>query len=229
MAVAYALIHSPLVGPETWEPVAEALRWGGREAWVPGLPAVVDTARPYWAQHAEAVARQVNDLAAVSEGLVLVAHSGAGALLPAIRQALGRAVQGYVFVDAGLPAPGQSRLESFGEGAAAFRAHLAGGERFPTWTDDDLKESVPDTELRARLIADLRPQPRAYWEEPLPEISGWPDAPGAYLLFSPVYAEAAQQARERGWPVRVMPGGHFHMLVMPGAVAEAIKWLVVSG
>jgi hypothetical protein len=73
----------------------------------------------------------------------------------------------------------------------------------------------------------------AYWEEPLPEVPGWPDAPGAYVLFSPVYADAAAQARQRGWPVRAMPGGHFHMLVAPGAVAQGLieysgQWLVRS-
>jgi hypothetical protein len=220
----YILIHSPLVGPDTWAHVAEALRRAGQAAVVPALPEAVAGGRLFWAEHAEAAARQVPPTQA-AEPLILVGHSGAGVLLPAIRQALGRPVQGYIFVDAGLPTPGQSRLASFGQGAAEFRAHLAGGGQFPDWTDDDLKELVPDADRRARLVAGLRPQPLAYWDEPLPVVAGWPDAPGAYLLFSPVYAEAAAEARRLGWPVRQMAGGHFHMLAAPGDVAAALMEL----
>ena len=211
MVTHFVLVHSPLVGPETWSLVAEALRRLGQAALVPALPLATAPGRPYWAQHAQAVAEQAGHLA--GERVVLVGHSGAGALLPAIRQALGRAVQGYVFVDAGLPAGGQSRLESFGQGAEEFRAHLAAGGRFPDWTDEDLRPLVPDDALRASLVAGLRPQPLAYWEEPLPVVPTWPDAPCGYALFSDVYADAATQAQRLGWPLHHMPGGHFHMLV----------------
>ncbi len=219
MPTHFLLVHSPLVGPDTWRPVAEALLRRGHAALVPELPAVVEAGRPYWAQHAEAAARVAQTAGAP---LVLVGHSGAGALLPAIAQALGRPVGGYVFVDAGLPAGGQSRLESFGDGAEEFRAHLAGGGRFPDWMDEQLKPLVPDDAARTRLLAGLRPQPLAYWEEPLPVVPAWPDAPCRYVLFSPVYAAAAAQARALGWPVHELNGGHFHMLVAPQAVAEAV-------
>jgi hypothetical protein len=81
---------------------------------------------------------------------------------------------------------------------------------------------VPEAAARARLLAGLRPQPLAYWEEPLPVVPGWPDAAGGYLLFSPIYANAAAQARALGWPVQALPGGHFHMLAAPDEVAEAL-------
>ncbi len=32
----------------------------------------------------------------------------------------------------------------------------------------------------------------------------------------------AARARERGWPVRRIPAGHFHMLVDPAIVAAAL-------
>ena len=224
MSKTFVLVHSPLVGPDTWAPVAAVLRRMGHAALVPELPAAVEPGRPFWAQHAEAVARQVEAGVpeAADEALVLVGHSGAGALLPAIRQALGRPVSGYVFVDAGLPAGGQSRLESFGEGAEEFHAHLAAGGRFPDWTDEQLKPIVPDDAARARLVAGLRPQPLAFWEERLPVVAGWPEAACSYLLFSAVYEAAASQARALGWPVLEMPGGHFHMLVAPEAVGETV-------
>ena len=54
--------------------------------------------------------------------MILAGHSGAGPLLPAIRQATGRAIAGYLFVDAGhfhmlvdAPAVAGAMLELIGE------------------------------------------------------------------------------------------------------------------
>ena len=62
----------------------------------------------------------------------------------------------------------------------------------------------------------------------MPVFSGWPDAPCGYLRFvpGPGYAEAADEARQRAWPVREITGGHFHMLVDPGSVADALASIV---
>ena len=85
MLTHFVLVHSPLVGPETWSLVAESLRSMGQAALVPALPLVTAPGRPYWALHAQAVAEQAAHLA--SQDLVLVGHSGAGALLPAMARA----------------------------------------------------------------------------------------------------------------------------------------------
>jgi pimeloyl-ACP methyl ester carboxylesterase len=75
------------------------------------VPDLADDGRPpCWSQHRAAV---VGALARVplDRPVVLVGHSGAGPLLPAIAGGLRQRVAGYVFVDAGLPADGRSRLE----------------------------------------------------------------------------------------------------------------------
>lgn len=216
-----ALVHSPLVGPLTWTRVAAVLKARGVPVALPELRDDPDSRLPMWQQHAASAAQDLARQAA-GQPLVLVAHSGAGALLPAIRQALGRPVAGYIFVDAGWPVDGQSRLETFGDEAASFRAFLAAGGRFPNWTQSDLEDSVPDSELAARLTADQRPRSLPFWEERIPVFAGWPDAPGGYLLFTETYRASAQQARAAGWPAREMPAGHFHMLVDAAAVAEAL-------
>jgi hypothetical protein len=216
----FALIHSPLVSPSMWDPVAEALRRRGRVVLAPELYDVPGGG-PFWQQQAASAAAQ---LASAVAPLVLVGHSGAGALLPAIRRALGRPVAGYLFVDAGLPIPGRDRLSTFGSQSeqAEFHAYLEGGGRFPAWTETDLSTLVPDPAARRQLVAGLRPRGLDFWTELLPELAGWPDAPCGYVLFSPVYAESAAAARQLGWPVRELSAGHFHMLVDPDAVAEAI-------
>jgi len=215
------LVHSPLVGPLTWTRVAAGLRARVVRVALPELRDDPASRLPIWQQHAESAAQELNRQAA-GQPVVLVAHSGAGALLPAIRQAMRRPVAGYICVDAGWPVDGQSRLETFGDEAASFRAFLEAGGRFPNWTQYDLDEIVPDAELAARLAADQRPRSLPFWEEPIPVFGDWPDAPGGYLLFSETYRASAERARAAGWPVREMPAGHFHMLVDANAVAEAL-------
>ena len=44
--------------------------------------------------------------------------------------------------------------------------------------------------------------------------------PCAYLAFGETYSAEVTAARDRGWPVSRMAGGHLEMLVRPEAVAE---------
>ena len=75
------LVHSPLVGPLTWEPVAERLRRAGRVVIVPSLAGVTNDGPPYYRRLAGRVADEV--ARAGADGRVTLAgHSGAGALLP---------------------------------------------------------------------------------------------------------------------------------------------------
>ena len=218
----WVLVHSPLVGPSTWSALRDELRARGDRVYAPDLGGDEHDATPLWQQHARPAADALRDVGA---GAVLVGHSGAGGLLPAIRDAARTAVGGYIFVDAGLPAPGARK----GDGAFAARvdAMHASGRRFPEWTDADLRDVIPDDARRASVLAEMRPQPARFWDEALPVFEGWPDAPCTYLRFAPnpSYDDAAGEARRRGWPYREIGAGHFHMLVGPAAVADALASL----
>jgi hypothetical protein len=221
----YVLIHSPLVGPLTWRRVADELRRRGEEAITPVLTDRPDVAQPFWQQHATAVATSLAT-SSPARPLVLVAHSGAGPLLPAIRQALPHPVAAYLFVDAGLPRANASRLDLMRledpTWAAEFEQYLRQGNRFPTWTAEDLREVIPDDRLRQQMVAELHPRDLTFFSEPIPVFDTWPDAPCAYLYFSPSYAHWAHWAQRAGWPVHKIEAGHFHMLVDPAAVADVL-------
>jgi thioesterase domain-containing protein len=224
-----ALIHSPLVGPVTWSPLAEELRRRGLSVSAPELGDDEGSGLPFWRQHAESAARA---LAAVDgpQPVVLTGHSGAGPLLPAIAERLKRPVAAYLFVDAGIPRDGASRLDllrhELPEAAAQLQESLAAGGRFPQWRDQDLQTVLPDAGLRRAVLASLRPRALAFMDEPIPVFPGWPDAPCGYLRFRPGYAVPAAEAAARGWACREIDGGHFHMLVEPAAVAEALLGLI---
>ena len=221
----FVLIHSPLVGPVTWSLVAGDMRQRGLNVLVPILEDSPYSKEPFWKQHAESVSQA---LAHVPNGtsLILVSHSGAGPLLPAIRQLLANPVHAYVLVDAGIPRGDASRLDLMKsedpEWANDFQKELERGERFPTWSFDDLQEVIPDETLRAGMVAELRPRGLDFFTEPIPVFAGWPDAPCVYIQFSPPYDQSAAYARQAGWQVHKLEAGHFHMLVDPVAITDII-------
>ncbi len=221
----YVLIHSPLVGPLTWRLVADQLRQRGFEPLVPTLTDSPDSEEPFWKQHADSVAQ---GLATIPQhaSVALVAHSGAGPLLPVIHEMLANPVNAYLFVDAGLPRNGATRLDLMKsenpEWAKQFQEELERGGSFPNWSFEDLQEVIPDESLRRQMVAEIRPRGLSFFTEPIPVFPGWHDAPGAYIQFSAPYAGSAAQARAAGWPTHELEAGHFHMLVDAKTVTDLI-------
>jgi len=221
----YVLIHSPLVGGLTWTLVADELRRRGQDVVVPQLKDSPDSKEPFWKQHAESVSQELAHIPK-NHTVTLVAHSGAGPLLPAIRESIPNLVNAYMFVDAGIPRASASRLDLMRsenpDWAEQFEATLKQGERFPTWSAEDLHEIIPDEKLRLQVVAEIRPRALPFFTEPIPVFDTWPDAPCIYILFSPPYANVEIQARQAGWVTYLLEAGHFHMLVDPKAVAALI-------
>jgi hypothetical protein len=222
---AYILIHSPLVGGLTWALVADQMRQEGLDVVIPLLLDSSDSPEPFWKQHAESVSQALAHVPK-DNALTLVAHSGAGPLLPVIRQNLPNPVNAYVFVDAGIPRDGSTRMDLMKwedpEWAEQFQEELERGERFPNWTMEGLRDVIPDEPLREQMVAEIRPRGLAFFTEPIPVFSGWPDAPCIYIRFSAPYESPATQARQAGWPTYELEAGHFHMLVDPATVKEMI-------
>ena len=222
-----ALVHSPLTGPFVWQLAAQELARRGVEASVAEVAEHPSSVAPFWDQEASSAART---LRGTQGPLVLAAHSGAGALLPAIRKRFDRSVAGYLLVDAVIPRDGMSRLdlirEESPEWAAELEQHLVGGGRFPEWGDEELRDVVPNAGVRRGLLDDLRPRPIAFFTEPIPVFEGWPDAPCGYLRLSSPYDPLLEEAGERGWATAALHAGHFHMLVDPGAVVDAMVGLL---
>lgn len=225
------LIPSPLLGPYSWSLVAQELIDRGWET-VISLDLGDPLGRqPCWRLTVDGVEASLRDV--LDERLIaLVAHSAAGPLLPAVGAAVRQPIAAYLFVDARMPRGGASRLDAIAAEdqalAAERRATLDAGQRFPTWTDDDLSQLVPDAHRRRALLDELRPRGRDFWTEELPTVSRWPNAPCGYLHFSAAYQSAADRARRAGWPTRRLPAGHFHQLVDPSAVADALVDLLAG-
>jgi hypothetical protein len=222
----YILIHSPLVGGLTWTLVANELRQRGFDVLVPILEDSIDSEEPFWKQHADSVSAALAQVPKTSS-VTLVAHSGAGPLLPAIRHSSAHPVSAYVFVDAGIPRHGgATRLDLMRsedpEWAAQFQEELERGECFPNWSFDDLQKVLPDEALRKQMVAEIRSRGATFFTEAIPVFDGWPDAPCMYIQFSTAYQRPATWARQAGWQTYELEAGHFHMLVDPAAVTDLI-------
>jgi hypothetical protein len=222
------LIHSPLVGPMTWRPVAARVRTLGYPAMVPSLAGVVDDEGPYYRK----VARRVSDVArqARPEGpVILVGHSGAGSLLPVVGEAVGN-VDAAVFVDAILPHPGCSWFDTAPRELREQVGALAVGQRLPPWhrwfSAEAVAALLPDENMRARFISELPEVPVAYFEESAPAVDGWPPGACGYVQLSEAYEREAGEAERRGWLTLREPLDHLALLTRPDAVAALLTRLV---
>jgi len=224
MPASFVLVHSPSVGPRTWEPVARRLDELGRGAAVPSLLQVGERGPPFWPRVVDAV-RAGLDTPGQNQVVVLVAHSNAGLFIPVITAALPGQVLGCIFVDAALPPRSGSAPVAPPELLPLLRGKASGG-LLPPWTDwwdeDDVAPLFPDQQTRQAVTEEQPRLPLSYYEASVPVPAGWDALPCAYLLFGPPYDEAATEAHGRGWIVEQLPGAHLHQLVDPDGVARSL-------
>lgn len=216
-SIPFVLVHSPLLGTFTWQLVATCLQETGNEVFTPYL---ADNAREelsFWRQEVNSVTLPVRDI-------LLVGHSGAGALLPAFAERFN--VQGYIFVDAVFLFSSATRLELMyredAEFAREFEAFLQQGGLFPNWQDQHLRPHIPDAGIREKLLADMRPRSLSFFTEQIDVGSDWDEPPCAYVQLSDSYNYYAKQAKLRGWNVIRRNGHHFEMLTKPVEIAELL-------
>lgn len=218
----FLLLHSPLLGPYSLRPLAGELTRLGVAAEAAAWPRLSTVGEAYYPTLAGSLAAAIDG--AGGGPVVLAAHSGAGALVPALAAQLRTAVAGVVFVDAILPHPGRSWFDT---APKEMREQLRAGAQMgqlPPWDDwwppGALDRLVPDAEARAALVGELEPLPIGYFEEAAPTVELV--APAAYLQLSGGYDDEARLAGRQGWPVVRLPLNHLAPLSQPQAVAGAL-------
>jgi hypothetical protein len=225
VAAALVLLHSPLLGPVSWRPAAEPLRARGRAVETPAWPRLSTLGEDGIAALVNGMAVRVD--AGGKDPAILVAHSGAGPMLPSVAALARRPLAGVIFCDALLPHPGLSWFDTAPPDlvlqlrAGADDGWLPSWEQW--WAPGALERLVPDAALRRDLLAELERIPIGYFEELTPELEL--TAPAAYLQLSGAYVEEARIAGRKGWPVVSLPLHHLAMLTHAEAVAAAIDSL----
>jgi pimeloyl-ACP methyl ester carboxylesterase len=220
-------VHSPLVGPLTWRAVADRFTAAGRRTLLPDLTGAMAGPAPYLPRIAATVAEAADPAGAP---VVLIGHSGAGPLLPGIASALGVPVRALVYVDAGLPYPGQTWFERAPADLVAHLRGLASGGSLPPWHEwfpaDAVAGLLPDPPLRDRFTAELGPLPLDFFDEPMP-AADW-SGPAGYLLLSEAYRDDVTRAAGRGMPVVERLSDHLAMVTAPAPVTAALRELLAA-
>lgn len=226
MAVKLVLLHSPLVGPGTWRLLAPVLAARGFEVVVADYSGVLAAEPPYYANLVRVARTAITR--SNSARTILIAHSGAGALIPAIAE--GGLARGAIFMDALLPHPGKSWFSSAPDSLNKRLVALARDGRVPPW-----HQWWPDGAIAAlfsraadyeQFAAELQTLPFDYFNEPAPEISLTGNFPCAYLQVGPGCAAEAALAESWGWPLLRAPLHHLAMLTHADVVCAQTALLV---
>jgi hypothetical protein len=223
MAPRLVLLHSPLLGPLCWRAVAAELRARGLAAEAPAWPRLSTLGDDGYAALAGSLTATVRP----ARDTILVAHSGAGPLVPSVAALAAEGLGGVIYCDAILPHPGLSWFDTVPPDLGLQLRAGAEAGRLPAWDrwwpPGALERLLPDPARRRALVEELEPIPVAYFEAPAPDLAL--DAPAAFLQLSGAYGEEAQLAGRRGWPVVSLPLHHLAMLTHAPAVANAVEGL----
>ncbi|MFI4975450.1 MAG: hypothetical protein ACHP84_13000 [Caulobacterales bacterium] len=162
---------------------------------------------------------------------MVVLHSGAGGLAPAIAERCDR-LAGLIFIDAVLPHPGRSWADTAPPGLADRLRGLAEDGMLPTWDRwfpaDAIARLLPDAPTREAFLRDLPPTPLAWLDAPSPRSAEWEAIPAAFVQLSDAYADEAAEADRLGWTVRRFPLHHLAMLSDPAKVAALLMDVSLS-
>jgi pimeloyl-ACP methyl ester carboxylesterase len=231
----FLLVHGAWHGGWCWDAVSARLRAQGHGCFAPTLRGLAHR-RAALTPELDADAH-VEDVASLVEALdleqvVLVLHSYAGLLGPALQSRLGQRIVHRCLVEAVLPAPGQCMLDLLAPSVAQRFAHAVqehgDGWRLPP--PDPAQFHLGGTVSAADVARRLTPHPWRSFTTPLRAAQADVLAhAGSYLLASDrepqPYAGFAARAETAGWPLTRMPGGHLLMLTQPDALASHLMSL----
>lgn len=215
------LVPSPFVGAVAWRATADLLS----DAVAADYGGATGGPDPY-GRVARAVAAQAGP-----GPWIAVLHSGAGGFAPALAQAA-PGLAGFIFIDAILPHPGRSNLETAPAELAERLARLTTDGALAPWNlwfeADPLPRLIPDPAARAAFAEGLPRTPFAFLQVTSPASDAWEHLPSAYLQLSRNYDAAALSAQERGWTVAAVRRHHLAMASHPAEVAPLLADLAAQ-
>lgn len=219
----FVLLGSVFLPGTTFGPLADALAGRGHRVRVASAERA-STADDVLAAYRAAVGES-------RPGAIAVAHSNAGAYVPAL--AATARLGAVAFMDAVLPeADGAVQPTVRADLAERMRPLVVDG-RLPRWTDwwprKDVVALFPDEQTFADVQAVTPRVPVGYLDTAVDVPTGWTvGLKGAFLAFGETYAEERRRAESLGWPTETMSLAHLGHLQQPKEVARELLRLVAG-
>jgi pimeloyl-ACP methyl ester carboxylesterase len=221
----FVLVHGGWHGGWCWRRVAAPLRASGHEVHTPTLTGVGD--RAHLGRPNTGLATHIDDVVATLQmenlrDVVLVGHSAAGAVITGVAQRAGARLHELVYLDAFVPAPGESVLDLLPPPRREhFTSSVDGAGQIVLDPDVAMDGwAVTDAADRAWLRPRLHPHPLGALADPLPH-DPVPDLPRRFVHCTvkpsgDSFAGFAATARESAsWRLDVLDTGHDAMVTAP--------------
>jgi pimeloyl-ACP methyl ester carboxylesterase len=224
MSHVMVLFHGSCHGPWCWDAVVTTLAERGVTAIAPALSMEPGTTLSDHIAAAQAA------LPADATQLTLVGHSYAGMLLADVAAADSR-VTTCVYLDAFVPAPGESAFDLLGPIGADLRAFADADPTHCFPPPPAAAFGVTDDAIAALLDARLVPMPAGTHTQAV--VTAAVDTNGAsqhdrwisrfvWCARFPAFAGQAERARTAGWPVEELDADHEVMLTAPSLLVGAL-------
>lgn len=223
----FVLVAGAWLGSWAWDEVAPRLRAAGHGAYALTLSGLAE-------RRAEPAGQQthVRDIVDAVERLdlrevVLVGHSYSGIPVGQAAERIGDRLARVVFVDASVPAEGESFVSAWWEGPASLEAVLRENDGFwPPLTAPDCAGQDLDAEQMARFLAGATPHPGASLSEPAVLSRPLAELPATYikcLLDGPdPTPDVTRLLTADTWRLIRMNTGHWPMFSRPAELAEVL-------
>ncbi len=221
------LVGGSGLGPWAWIRVAPLLRDQGSTVHTPELTRPGATASPV------TLSTWVDDLLNYMERNtsarpIIVAHSFAGYIAAALLEKAPGLIEGVIFLDASIPAPGMTWFDQAGQDTATFMRTLAVDGVIPWLTDEQLDAAYPGHGLTASDLKWMRQhltgQPLSTYDQVA--IERPIDTHATKLTYARCLRAPKPlgvPAQDSGWRWRELDTGHWPMVTHPHLVADLLK------
>ncbi|MFJ4777771.1 alpha/beta fold hydrolase [Streptomyces sp. NPDC088762] len=223
----FVLVAGAWLGSWAWDAVAPRLRAAGHGAHPLTLSGVAERRSVPAGQqtHVQDIVGEIERLDL--REVVLVGHSYAGIPVGQAAERIGDRLARVVFVDASIPADGESFVSTWWEGPEKLAAEISGNGGF--WaplTASDCEGQDLGAEEIARMLAGATPHPGASLSEPAVLARSLGGLPATYvkcLLDGPEpTGDVARLLAGGNWRLVEMDTGHWPMFSRPEDLAEIL-------
>ncbi|HJQ46977.1 MAG TPA: alpha/beta hydrolase family protein [Amycolatopsis sp.] len=226
----FVLLHGAWHGGWVWQRVASLLRAAGHEVHTPTLTGVSD--RAHLLNPSVGLGTHIEDVVTLIEAydakdVVLVGHSYAGQVITGVADRIPERLARRIYLDAFVGDDGDTAVDLQPETVAGhYRESVAGpgfGWLIPVRSLKVL--GVTEQSDVDWLSARLTPHPWLTYIEPL-RLTGAVDRVAATFIectdWMRVFADHAERAAARGWPVHNISTGHEAMVTAPKELADLL-------